>query len=145
MAHPDFDELLDFLVTSAQNLLAKNGEFYPIAAAMDLQGTIAAVGVHDGEEHPTSQQVIDALTMVLRSQVEHGAIRAAGICYDVLVTPPGDTAKSDAICTMLEHQNGDSGKAYVPYKKGWFGKIRDGEVFATRHVGRIFPNHDGAR
>ena len=139
MAHPDLDNLMNALLPFAQQMLAKHGEFYPYGSIMTTSGEVVSQAASDGGEHPASQPLIDFMTQAFRAQAAVGEIRAAGICYDVRTIAPGQTEKTDAICLDLEHQTGQCFSVYVPYKKGWFGKIQYGDLFATQKNARIFP------
>ena len=144
MAHPDLDALLNTLLPLAKELLAKQGEFFPFAAAMRADGQIVHVAAHDGDEHPASQQVIDNLVRALRPQAEGGAIRAAGICLDARVEPPGQSNKTDAVAMRLEHATGEAVQVFVPYRKTWLGKYKFDELFGTRGDRVIFDPAEGA-
>jgi hypothetical protein len=37
-----------------------------------------------------------------------------------------------------EHQNGESADVYLPYKKGWFGKISYGQIFGAAREKKFF-------
>ncbi|MGB8252241.1 MAG: hypothetical protein WCF08_03435 [Anaerolineaceae bacterium] len=131
MAHTDLDELLNTLLPFAQQMLEKNGEFFPFGADMKPAGEIEMIGAYEGHEHPPSQTLINLMTEAFQKQALNGELRAAGICYDVRTIPPGETEKCDAICMSLEHQSGEAVDVFVPYKKAWHGKIRYGEIFAS--------------
>lgn len=143
MAHPDLDDLLNALLPLAKQLLAKRGEFFPFGARMKSNGQIDMVGAYDGREHPPSQPLIDLLTDDFRQEADAGEIRAAGICYDVRMTPPGQAKKSDAICVSLEHHSGEGVDVLLPYRKPPFGRMQYGELFATRRILRFFVPGDG--
>jgi hypothetical protein len=138
MAHPDLDQLLNFLPPFAQQMLAKHGEFYPFGSSMTTDGKIVANGAYEGDENPPSQPLIDLLTQGFRQQAAAGQILAAGICYDIRTIPPGQSEKTDAICMSLEHQNGEAADVCLPYKKGWFGKISYGEIFGAPRKREFF-------
>ena len=141
MAHLDLDKLLDALLPFAQQMLAKHGEFYPFGSTMTIAGEIMAQGAAlEGDDHPASQPLIDLMIQAFRSQALAGQIRAAGICYDVRTIPPGHTEKTDAICVGLEHNTGESVSVFVPYKKGWFGKVQYGQLFAANRDAQIFQS-----
>ncbi len=124
MAHPDLDNLLNRILPFAQQMLAKHGEFYPFGSTMKTSGEITAL--------------IDLLTQAFRNEALAGQIRAAGICYDVRTIAPGQTEKTDAICVGLEHNTGQCVSVFLPYKKGWFGKIQYGQLFASARDPQIF-------
>jgi len=138
MAHPDLDDLLNALLPFAQQTLAKHGEFFPFGASVTPTGEIFATGAYEGNEHPPSQQLIDLLTQAFRQEASAGKIRAAAICCGVRAIPPGQTEKTDAIRISAEHQNGEAVDVYLPYKKGWFGKISYGAMFGAARERAFF-------
>ena len=144
MAHPDLDELLNALVPFAQQMLSKHGEFFPFGATMTTNGELTADAAYDGDEQPPSEQLIDLLTQGFRQQAASGQIRAAGICYDVRIIPPGQTEKTDAICLALEHQTGEAANLYLPYKKGLLGRYKYGELFGEARTPEFFVQAGGA-
>src|SRR5437867_4090945 len=79
MAHPDFDELLNFLIPFAQQMLSKHGEFFPFGAMVSATGEVTAEAAYDGDEQPPSERIIDLLTGAFRQKAAERQIRAAGI------------------------------------------------------------------
>jgi hypothetical protein len=144
MAHPDLEELLNALIPFAQEMLAKHGEFYPFGAAIDANGQVVAQAAEPGEENPDSQEVIKMLVAGMRDQAKRGEIRAAGICYDARVVPPGKTEKTDAIACRLEHESGEALVTFVPYRKGFLGRYKYDELFASEGDQAIFVGASGA-
>ena len=138
MAHPDLDQLLNLLLPLAQQILSKQGEFFPFGSAMSTDGKIDARAAYDGDEQQPSQRLIALLTQAFRQQASSGKIRAAAICCDVRTIPPGQSKKTDAICVSAEHQNGEAADVYLPYKKGWFGRISYGEIFGAARNREFF-------
>ena len=106
MAHPELDQLLNSVLGFAREMLSKHGEFFPFGSSMDLAGKIAMDGAYQGAEHPPSQELIDLLTQAYTRRAEAGELRAAAICADVRIVPPGKSDKTDAISVGLEHQSG---------------------------------------
>ena len=125
-------------------MLAKHGEFYPFGSTMKASGEIVEQAASDGQEHPASQTLIDLMTEAFRREALAGDIRAAAVCYDVRTIPPGQAEKSDAICVGLEHNTGQCVSVFLPYKKGWFGKIQYGELFAAARDAQIFVGSGAA-
>jgi len=138
MAHPDLDELLNEAWTFADQMLTQHREFYPFGFIMSQTGEVSMVGAHDGNKRPDSSQLVEMLTGAFRQQTASGGIRAAVICYDVRIVPPGQRDKTDAICMSLEHQGGDSADACIPYQIGRKGKVTYGETFAYRRERQFF-------
>jgi hypothetical protein len=105
---------------------------------MMISGEIIAQSACDGDERPSSQSLVDLMSQAFRQEASSGAIRAAGICFNVRTIPPGHTEKTDAICISLEHQTGQCVSLFVPYNKNWFGKIKYGTLFATKRDLQFF-------
>lgn len=144
-ARPDMDALLNVLLPQAQELVRQHGEFYPFGAAISVEGQTALCAGFDGVEHPESQDVIDLLLAGLRRDAEAGRIRAAAICLDVRVSPPGHSEKSDAICVRIEHHSGEAAAVYLPYGRGFLGKTKFGQLYAARGEREVFrPAPGGA-
>jgi hypothetical protein len=129
---------MNALLPFGQQMLQKHGEFFPYGGTMTTAGEITSEAAYDGTEQPPSQKLIEMMTQAFRQKAAAGQIRAAGICYDVRTIPPGQTEKTDAICASLEHQSGQFVDVYLPYKKGWFGKIQFGQIFAAKRNAQFF-------
>ena len=142
MSRADLDALLNALLPFAQEALSKHGEFYPFGASMNHAGEISASMAYDGDEHPSSQDVIALLRDAFRHLVAGSEIRAAGICYDVRVAPPGSEKKTDAIQAELEHQDGEALDVFLPYRKGFLGRLKYGDLFAGKGELTIFDRSD---
>src|SRR3954453_15811455 len=91
----EMDSLLDMLLPFAQQQLEEHGEFFPFAASIDSSGALAIVAADLGDDHPASTDVIDSLYEGLAHSAAGGEIRAAGICADVRITPPGSRDQTD--------------------------------------------------
>ena len=139
MAHADLDLLFDHLIKLAQKLLQENGEFLPLGAVVETDGQVRYVAAMNDKEYPGAQPLLDILTAEFRSMAASGAIRASGICLDVLVTPDHDAPKRDAIQCRMEHSNGEALDVFMPYSKDPSGSFRYEEVYATKFEGCTFP------
>jgi hypothetical protein len=95
-------------------------------------------GAATGEDRPPSQELIDFLSRAYAQRAAAGELRAAAICADVRVVPPGKVDKTDAISVGLEHQSGEAVNVFQPYQKGWFGRIRLGKLFASARSAQFF-------
>jgi hypothetical protein len=139
MAHPDLNQLLNALLSMAEMLLTKQGEFYPVGAIMLSDGEIRDVGAKiEGDEHPPSQSLIDLLTENFQKEATKGKLRAAGICYDVRTVPPSKDQKQDAICCGLEHCLGEAVDVFKPYARTENGNFQYGEIFAAKRTPQFF-------
>lgn len=142
MAHPDLDSLWNSLFPFAQQMLAKRGAFYPFGASIKADGQMVMNAADTGSEHPEPTQMLELLIAGFRREAAAGSVRAAGMCLDVRVTPPNSSEKSDAICAQLEHAEGQCVDVFLPYKKGFLGRYKFGDVFATPRESRIFSAPD---
>ena len=139
MAHLDLNELLNALLSMAEMLLSKQGEFYPIGAIMLSDGELRHVGAKiEGDDHPPSQSLIDLLTETFQKEAAMGKLRAAGICYDVLTVPPGKHQKQDAIYCGLEHCLGEAVDVFKPYVRTEDGNFQYDEIFAANRTPQFF-------
>jgi len=100
--HELLQRLVDDIRPMARHLLGEQGEFIPIAAWADSTGTIAFVAIDDGDEFPSSVDMIEKFRRVFREQAIEGAITGAAIAYDVRVRLDGDDDPTDAICIDVE-------------------------------------------
>jgi hypothetical protein len=95
----DLDGLAGAALDAAQNLLAKNGEFYPFAVTLTADGDGRLVGADPSlGEHPESQAVLDVLHAGIVG--ERASLKGAALVSDVRVDG------TDAISVRFEHRDG---------------------------------------
>ena len=137
----ELDALLEELLKFAQQMLKKQGEFFPFGGTISSQGELGLTAADTGGERPEPQGVIELLAGGMRAQATAGQIRAAAICYDSRFTPEGG-AKTDAIAVSLEHRDGDAVLVMLPYSKGRFTGLKFGQLVAVAPERRVFspPN-----
>jgi len=112
----------------AEEMLKKNGGFFPFGAAVNTVGEVSGHATSDGNEIPSTEEVIAGLVQAFQADARGGAIRATGICYDGRIVQDGK--KVDAVIISLEHVSGCASKTCVPYSKSVFGKYRFGDLIA---------------
>ncbi|MBL8022222.1 MAG: hypothetical protein JNM27_21280 [Leptospirales bacterium] len=132
------EELMSSLVPFAEEMLTKHREFYPFGGFMRTNGKIEHLGGYDGNEHPSSDEIIKLLRAGLRDSAKKGEIKAAAIVFDVRVVAPGTTEKSDAIEISLEHKEGYAAEVYFPYHFSEDGKLAFGQIFAAKKIDSFF-------
>lgn len=118
------NDMVNYLMGFANEMLTKAGEFFPFAALVNPLGGVEAIGAHTGDEHPPSQQVYNLLISGLRSKVANGEAIAIGIATDVYIPPEFESSLSDGVRITLETE-GNSRLIYYPYepaKRGIFKK-----------------------
>ena len=138
MAEPreEIEQLLNYLLPFAEQMLSAHGEFYPYAATMDAGGEVQAVSAA-GDERPEVGELLLALHAELREQAAHGTIRASGIAADVTLTDPDSGEEMDAVQLELDHAEADAVDVYVPYTNGDEG-VEFGELVAASGQAPIF-------
>ncbi|MEM9789912.1 MAG: hypothetical protein AAF842_05845 [Planctomycetota bacterium] len=131
MAHPLLDAVLTEAIDLAQHLLSKNGEFFPFGIRAIESGELIHVHGYTGEEQPPSNDIIDLLKSAFLKEAGAGEIVAAAICYDVtLRSSDTNEPSTDAVCTHLEHVEGECFVVYLPYTNEGDNVFTYGEVFA---------------
>ena len=129
--------LLDRLLPFAEEQMKKYREFYPFAAVLLTDGSLELTGSYDGNEHPESKDVLEALKQIHRRLAFEDKIKASGIVWNASVAS-ADGAPSDAIIVSLEHKDNYSVIVGEPYKIGFFKKVTFGNLFAMEGTHDIF-------
>src|SRR4051812_37232475 len=113
----DLDAVLSAALDAAQNLLNKNGEFFPFGVTVSEAGEVGLAAADGLGEQPASTAVLDSLYAGVAGKRD--AYRAAGFVADVKADG------SDAVRVEAEHRDG--GPALVilmPYqRKGMVKKV----------------------
>jgi hypothetical protein len=142
MAEPtdEIQEILNFLLPYAEQMLSQHGEFYPYAAALDADGDLNAVATDvDDDDSPDVSEVLLALHQGLRERAAEGAIRASGIAADVTLTDPDSGETTDAVQVELDHADADAVDIFVPYETEAEG-IKFGELVAAEGREPVFAH-----
>jgi hypothetical protein len=142
MAEPkeEIEQLLNFLLPSAEQMLSKEGQFHPYAAMVAADGEVKSVSAPAGEV-PDVADLLVALHEELRGRAAQGSIRASGIAADVTLTDPDSGETTDAVQVELDHADADAVDIYVPYESAGEG-IKFGELVAAAGREPVFS--DGA-
>lgn len=115
-AQEDLDGLLNLVLPLAQELLGKNGQFYPFAASVSAGGEAAVTATDpDLGDHPHPEQVLAGVYDAARATAAEN--RAAAFVTDVLVNG------SDAVQVELEHRDGIALVVVVPYTPGTYKRF----------------------
>ncbi|HEY7641682.1 MAG TPA: hypothetical protein VH814_18270 [Steroidobacteraceae bacterium] len=141
-AKEDVEVLMNALLPFAEKMLAKRGAFYPFGGAMTPDGEIVNIAGYDGWERPSSASLIELLNEAFREDAALGKYKATAVVYDVRVTIPDTTIKSDAIAVALDHRDDYSVIVLFPYSIEK-GEVRIREPYAEKGSHRVFkpPSH----
>ena len=140
MPKEEVEELMNAVLPFAQKMLTEHGEFHPYGGAINSKREIVWVAVHDGDEHPPSERIIDLLVDACRAEAKAGTYRATAIIFDVRVVPPGSDQKTDAIQIDLDHISELSLTVFLPYKIKHKGEVVYGEMFAQAGEKKVFKS-----
>jgi len=132
------EALMTALLPVAQQMLSKHREFYPYGGTMSPDGGIAHTAGYTGTERPPSQAVVELLEKAFQHGAKRGAYKATALVLDVRTTPPGKTAKQDAVQVRLDHASGYSVIVLFPYAFAANGEVEFAEPFGVRGEGKIF-------
>ncbi len=129
--------ILDKLLPFAEEQMKKHREFYPFAAVMLMDDSIELTSVYDGNKHPESKDVLEALKQTHKQLASDGKIKASGIVWNASVAS-ADGKPSDAIIVSLEHKDAYSVIVGEPYRISLFKKVSFGNLFALAGKHDIF-------
>jgi len=143
MATPkqEAEGLMNELLPLAKRMLAEHGEFFPYGGFIQQDGSITHLGAElKGNEQPDSKSLINLLAARFRAGAAEGIYRATAIVFNVRITPPGESGKTDAIQVNLDQESGYSAQVLFPYTIASDGRLQLGRVFAQRGDNQIFPS-----
>ena len=104
------------MLPRAQELLGKNGQFYPFGASVSTDGETSLTPPDAGlGDHPQPDRVLAGVYDAARATA--GENRAAAFVSDVLVEG------SDAVQVELEHRTGIALVVLVPYKPATLKRV----------------------
>ena len=130
-------QLVDAVLPFAEQALSKHGEFYPFGAELTSSGKVEAAMGYNGQEHPSSAEVIAMLHAGFAAKAKAGRVRATALAYDARVQAPGTSSKSDAVAIEVEHRDGYNATIYFPYTiKG--GVVSFANPFAVAGPRQVF-------
>jgi hypothetical protein len=132
------EKLMNAILPLAEKMLRRYGEFYPYGGYMKPDGTIVDVGADDPDtDRPKSKDVIYVLRSSFQEMAHTNQCKAVAVVFDVAVSLPESTRKSDAIQVCVEHVDGYSVEVFFPYQI-IDNEIVYGETFAQQGKHEIF-------
>jgi hypothetical protein len=134
----DCEELMNFVMPFAQKMLKKQRSFIPFAATMAPDGRI------DGSMALTKDssdvnELISMLELGLRQGASEGKYKATALVVDMVIVPPGKTAKQDGVAVRLDHRDGYSVIVGFPYSFSNTGELVVEAPFAQEGAHQVFP------
>ena len=113
----DIEQLIQYSIGFADELLNKHKEFYPFASYISVVGELVPIRVNSEEEFPDSHELINELLEVLNNIQESGDLVAYAIAIDSRVTNDRFPETIDAIAIQTFHaQREQQINYYFPYR-----------------------------
>jgi hypothetical protein len=112
----DANEVLNASVSYAKRMLRRYGEFAPFGYRMNLDGDVQLEIVAQHEMPPEPELLLDLLHEQLAERARKGLLVAAGTASNVTMGKASDEGYTDAVMVEIEHREGYSTQAFVPYK-----------------------------
>ena len=138
MGRENLDNLLSACIPFAQQMLGKNGTFFPFGCTMTPDGEINLSAGYDDKKNLDAQEIADLLLEGFRSGARSGEYQAVALCMDVRVDAPNGSGKTDAIRVTLEENGGEAVNVFMPYRKRMLRGIGYGEIFASAAEHSVF-------
>ena len=113
----EIEQLIQYSIGFADEVLKKYGEFYPFASLILLTGELVPLGIHSGEEFPDSSQLVLETQELLEQRIDKGELIAYAMAIDTQITNEQFPQSIDAICIRTFHtQRQEQVNYYFPYQ-----------------------------
>ena len=109
--------LLAQILPIVEQLLSRNGEFYPVGGGLRSDGKVDHLMPFDGRSMPPSDDLIEQLASTLRDGAANAQFEATAIIFDAKVTHPQTGKQTDAIIAELEHRDNFIATVVHPYHR----------------------------
>lgn len=143
MANPnqEAEQLIDATLPFAKQMLHEHGEFHPFGAIMRTSDDIVQIAAEDPfTDTPEAATLIESMKCDLRDRADAGELRAYAIVFNVKITPPDDSGKSDSVQIHVEHQEGYCAEVFFPYTISEPGEPDFGSTFARQGDPCVFDH-----
>jgi hypothetical protein len=133
MSNIDKDELelINFSLDTIEALVIEFGEYFPIATAIGIHGETIPIHYFDGDDRPSSEDLIKQFVEILDKRINDSEIRSYAIAYDVIVQKNSESKKTDAIAIKIIHNESvESVTYFFAYELTPEGKFEIGESWA---------------
>jgi hypothetical protein len=112
----DANEVLNASVSYAKRMLRRYGQFAPFGHRMNLDGDVALEVVAQHDLPPDPPMLLELIYQQLRERVKKGLLLAAATASNVTMERASKEGFNDAVMVDIEHREGYSVQAFVPYK-----------------------------
>lgn len=140
---PELNEMLNAVLPFAQDMLVKEGGFYPFAVTMDGEGEMTAKSYEIDDEDTEPERVLFALAEEVRKETAEEALRAVALCWDARIQAGDEEELRDAVAVAVETPAGEAVEVFVPYGPALDpegeGTIIFGDAVAAERRPSLFP------
>lgn len=110
-------ELLNYSYSIAKVLLKEQKEFFPFGVSIDYEGNIKQRLVHDGDDFPLSDVLINVIQRDFDAKLVSRSLSAYSIIYDSKVRNAMYPEGIDVVVAMVKGIHYESVEVYyLPYK-----------------------------
>jgi hypothetical protein len=114
-AQAECEELTNWILPFAKDMLDRHGKFYPFGGAIRANGELISVTEYTGEDHPQSTDLIQALKAAFAQAAKKRQFKATALVCNVRGRLPSNGEKSFAIAISLNHRDKYSAIFIFPY------------------------------
>jgi hypothetical protein len=133
------EALMNLLLPLAQKMLTEHRAFLPYGAGVGPAGEMTMMMAKTGDGPGDANELIAMLELGQRQGAAEGKFKVTALVIDMVVIPPGKTAKQDGIAVRLDHRDGLSMIVGFPYSFSPTGELLIDPPFASDGAKRIFP------
>ena len=108
----DIQKLIDYSVSFAKTALSESKEFYPFAAAINLEGELIPILFYDGVEFPDSKELSTKLESLLENQLADNSKKAYALTTNVAVKRTDCANSQDAISVKIRQTGSEGSHVY---------------------------------
>ncbi len=136
-AQTEAEELVSAVLPHAEGMLLAHGEFFPFGGAVTLDGDIAQLAVDEEHREASTEDVVEALKVKLRSGADTNTYRATALVFPIHAQLPDTDDETEAVAIALDHQANYSVVLIIPYVLA-DGAVEFGEAIAQQGEDDIF-------
>jgi hypothetical protein len=132
------EELVNILLPLAQKWLREKHGFLPYGAGMAPSGQIVLTMAQTGQNDDVDVRVA-MMELGFRQAAAEGQFKATALVVDMIVIPPGKSAKQDGVAIRLDHRAGYSAILGYPYSFSATGELVMEPPFSSEGAHAVFP------
>jgi hypothetical protein len=129
---------VNILLPLAQKWLREQHGFLPYGAGMAPSGQIVLTMAQTGQSDDVNTR-LGMMELAFRQGAAEGQFKATALVVDMIVIPPGKSAKQDGVAIRLDHRAGYSVIVGYPYFFSATGGLVMEPPFTSEGAHAVFP------